>query len=118
MKSDEKSTVSRGLLRFEVSSAELFSKKLKEFKEHLLNRFLANCSAGLYIPKFPLLDDKMEDIEKFGSLEMMHSSGFERLNVHIKDVYLQISQRRCTCMGRTGNIMNQEIWSAILAVRV
>lgn len=47
--------------------------------------------AGLYMLKFHLLDDLRQDVERFGNMEILDASLFQRFNVHIKPAFRRIS---------------------------
>lgn len=80
----------------EILSDELLGNVTEEgHKCELLVKELFDvpCQAGLYTLKFHMLDPVIEDMDRFGSLELLNSCAFERFKVQIKRAYRSMSQR-------------------------
>lgn len=59
----------------------------------------------------------VEDIGKFGSLEMLESFLFELFNVHKKRAYSQRAGMQSKFMGEAVNIIDEPIQGASLALK-
>lgn len=75
----------------------------------LVNAFDQHCDSGLYTLRFHLFDHMVKDIHIFGTLYVSDSIPYKHFNVHIKQAYKRISQRRqirvmemVGVMGRNG----------------
>lgn len=84
----------------------------------------AYCEIGLYTLKLCLLDHFIEDSDLFGCWELLHSSPYERTNVHIKLVYHLTSKRSTVALYETLSAINkntrrrtQELQNTRLTVR-
>lgn len=66
--------------------AKLVWKEMKEFKEFLVKLIDEHFHIGLYTLQIHLFNYMMENIEDFGSLEMLNSSMFGQFNVLIERV--------------------------------
>lgn len=58
---------------------------LKRLKVIRKRTFHEHCETGWYTVKFHLLDHSMEDLEKFGSIDVVKGSPFEWFNVTTKN---------------------------------
>lgn len=93
----------------ESSSQRLtgLGEEIQHFKELVKAMFEEHCGSGLYMLKLHLLDHVVEVLERYGSLEMLHGSPFERFNVHIKHGYRRTSQRRMCGIMKTFVVMDE-----------
>lgn len=71
------------------------------FKKLLCEVFDALCDSGWYTLRFHLLDDLVEDLDRFGTLRPLHSSYFKRFNMHIKRVNRSTSKQHSSFMNET-----------------
>lgn len=63
------------------------TRHIDNFKRLLYTVLDAQCKGALYTLKFLLLDHSIEDVDRFGKLQIQDSSAVERYNVHFKSAY-------------------------------
>lgn len=85
-------------MELDISSADLYLKEVKEFKQLVVKTFDAHCNQVICILMFYLLCHALMDFERFRSWEMLDSSQFERFNVHIILTYMKRSLWKSTSM--------------------
>lgn len=84
-----------------------FKKKVQYFKVLTIKTFQDFCVSGLFTLKFHLLDHMVEDMERFGSLQVLDASAFEHYNTDIKAAIRRTSQRKSSCMEEAVSILGQ-----------
>lgn len=80
--------------------------------------FDVHCEAGLYAPRFHLLNHVVEDLERSGSWDLVNISAFEQFIVHIKRAYMSMLQRRDRAPEGTVGVVNataQEIRAELVS---
>lgn len=85
-----------GLCGFEEMEIKELHKEVNECTRLVLNISRAQCAFGLYPLKLHMLDDIVKGVKRFGNLEMLVSSSFDRYNIHIESVYHRTCRRRYT----------------------
>lgn len=74
-------------------------KPVETFDEH--------CVSSLYSSKYPLLDQRSEDIQRFGTVAVLDNSLYGHLNVQTKHAYKRTSQTRRTRTIETVDVMER-----------
>lgn len=70
------------------------SKDLIRLKYLTKITFKAHCKTGLFTLKFHLPDYVVDDVKKFGSLNIFSASSLKQSHVHMKNVYRCRPQKR------------------------
>lgn len=47
---------------------------------------------------FPLLDNLVEEVQRFAELPVLETTAYEQLNAHIRTAYRRSSRKPATCM--------------------
>lgn len=106
-----------------IVSGELLgnvSMEAQKFKALRKDRFIMSCEMGLYTLKLHFLHHTVEDVDRFGSLELLNSSASERSNLHMKWVCQSMLQWRGSVMQETVRVVEatgQEIREELVALR-
>ena len=75
----------------------------------MTNIFEPYCDTGLVTLKYPLLDHLVEDLKKFGSLQVLSAAPFEQYNHTIKKAYSYTSKRFRTRTLETVKVLNDNL---------
>lgn len=80
-------------LRCALSGAQVIFKKYENWKDSV-EAFDMHCDSSLHIPKLPWFENMIEDSEKLARFEILNSTMFEPINVHIRRAYLHSSREK------------------------
>lgn len=73
---------------------EMLDEREEAFKRLRVDPFDDHCNFGLYGSKYNLFDHILEDLRKIGTLSVVHSSPYDRFEMHIKHSYRRTSKTR------------------------
>lgn len=93
-----------GLKAAEIASIR---DKVTELKRLVSETVQDHCGIGLFTLKLHLPYHLTGNPRRFGIMEMLDPSPFERYDVHVKRVYRHTSQRRFSSMAEMVRLINQ-----------